>query len=62
MMPMIRLSFLTAMTLVMLAPAQAQEPPDPPVVSVNADQWLVFYDVPSRRFRDIRINFFSRRV
>ncbi|MDH3303695.1 MAG: hypothetical protein OEM50_01460 [Gammaproteobacteria bacterium] len=45
--------------LTMMAPLSATEA-DPPVITIEENLWVAFYDVPSRRFRDIR-NAFVRR-
>jgi len=37
--------------------AIAQPSPPPGFVTIDEEQWVVFYDVPSRRFRDIRVAF-----
>lgn len=45
--------------LTMAAPLSAAEA-DPPVITMDESLWLAFYDVPSRRFRDIRGAFVRR--
>jgi hypothetical protein len=45
--------------LTMTAPLSATEA-DPPVITIEENLWVAFYDVPSRRFRDIRSAFVRR--
>ncbi len=46
--------------LAMTAPSLAVTETDPPVVTMDENLWVAFYDVPSRRFRDIRAAFVRR--
>ena len=46
--------------LAMTAPSPAMTETDPPVVTMDENLWVAFYDVPSRRFRDIRAAFVRR--
>lgn len=39
----------------------AADEQDQPLLEIQEDQWVVFYDVPSRRFREIRDAFVRRR-
>ena len=43
-----------------LASAGAEQEKAPARVVIDEDRWVVFYDVPSRRFRSIRSNFIQR--
>ncbi len=49
-----------AFAIVLWDTAAAQKSSQPTVV-IDEDQWVVFYDLPSRRFRNIRNNFIQRR-
>ena len=42
------------------APTIAASQPDQPIVTMHEKLWVAFYDVPSRRFRDIRASFIRR--
>lgn len=56
-----RYHVLIAMLLAAGAPAAfAQDPAAPRTVVLDEGTWVVFYDVPSRRFRDVRNNFVKR--
>ncbi len=46
--------------LAMTAPSLAVTEADPPVLTMDENLWIAFYDVPSRRFRDLRAAFVSR--
>jgi hypothetical protein len=46
--------------LAMTAPSLAVTETDPPVITMDENLWVAFYDVPSRRFRDIRAAFVRR--
>ena len=46
--------------LAMMAPSLGATETDPPVVTIDENLWVAFYDVPSRRFRDIRAAFVRR--
>ena len=50
----------TVLVLVLIVPAAAQQSTQPRVV-IDENQWVVFYDVPSRRFGNIRTSFIQRR-
>lgn len=47
--------------LIATATAQAQPADDPPLFTLDEQVWVLFYDLPSRRFRAIRDAFVSRR-
>ena len=47
-------------TLVLMAPAVPASESDQRVVIMDENLWVAFYDVPSRRFRDIRAAFIKR--
>ena len=46
--------------LAMTAPSLEATEADPPVLTMDENLWIAFYDVPSRRFRDLRAAFVSR--
>jgi hypothetical protein len=46
--------------LAMAVPSYAKAETDPAVVTIDENLWVAFYDVPSRRFRDIRAAFVRR--
>jgi len=46
--------------LAMMAPSLRATETDPPAVTIDENLWVAFYDVPSRRFRDIRAAFVRR--
>ncbi len=46
--------------LALLAPSLATTEADSPVITIDENLWVAFYDVPSRRFRDIRGAFVRR--
>lgn len=50
---------ILAVFAVAAGPLPADEP-DQPLVTMDEDRWVAFYDVPSRRFRDIRNAFMQR--
>jgi len=53
---MVKFAWLaTAAVISANAWAQAEAPPH--FVTIDEEKWLIFYDVPSRRFRDIRVAF-----
>ena len=52
---MVRYAWFSALCIAAGA-ALAQSTP-PSFVTIDEDQWVVFYDVPSRRFRDARVAF-----
>ena len=47
-------------TLALIAPAVPASESDQQVVIMDENLWVAFYDVPSRRFRDIRGSFIKR--
>lgn len=53
-------AFIMIAALAMTAPPLAATEADPPVVTMDENLWVAFYDVPSRRFRDIRAAFVRR--
>lgn len=46
--------------LVMTTPAIAESEENQPAVTMDEQLWVAFYDVPSRRFRDVRAAFMRR--
>ena len=46
--------------LAMTAPSFAATETDPRVITMDENLWVAFYDVPSRRFRDVRAAFIRR--
>ena len=55
-----RYTFLPVMILTALANAAFAQDTQAPLVRIDEDVWVTFYDVPSRRFRAIRDAFVSR--
>ena len=53
-------AFIMSAALAMTAPSFAVAEVDPAVVTIDENLWVAFYDVPSRRFRDIRAAFVRR--
>ncbi len=47
-------------TLVMTTPALAESEESQPAVTMDENLWVAFYDVPSRRFREVRAAFMRR--
>lgn len=46
--------------LAITAPSLEATEADPPVITMDENLWVAFYDVPSRRFRDLRAAFVRR--
>lgn len=51
---------IIAVALAMSAPALPATKPDQQVVTMDENLWVTFYDVPSRRFPNIRASFIRR--
>lgn len=52
--------FLFVAVLAVTTPAIWAQSTDQPVVTMQENLWIAFYDVPSRRFRDVRNAFVKR--
>ena len=52
--------FFFVAVLALTSPAISADNTDQPVVTMQENLWIAFYDVPSRRFRDIRNAFVKR--
>ena len=55
-----RHAFLSVLIFAFLAPAGTAQESQAPLVRIDEDVWVTFYDVPSRRFRAVRDAFVSR--
>lgn len=53
-------SVVLSMFLMAAFPVAADDPPVERTVVLDEDVWVLFYDLPSRRFREIRTNFVKR--
>lgn len=53
-------AFILIAALAVTIPSHASTEADPAVVTIDENLWVAFYDVPSRRFRDIRAAFVRR--
>lgn len=57
---MIRQFIVLSIFLLVAGPAAADDPPGERTVVLDEGVWVLFYDLPSRRFREIRNNFVKR--
>lgn len=55
-----KLLLTVALSALACGAATAQDSPDQPPIMLDADVWVTFYDLPSRRFRSIRDAFIRR--
>lgn len=53
-------AFIMIAALAMTAPSLQATEADPAVITMDESLWVAFFDVPSRRFRDIRAAFVRR--
>ena len=53
-------TIMITLALVAAAPAVSAAEPGQQVITLDQNLWVTFYDVPSRRFRDIRAAFIRR--
>jgi hypothetical protein len=54
-------AIIAVLALCSALPASADDPNEARTIVLDEDTWVVFYDLPSRRFTEVRSNFVKRR-